>query len=108
MILLLKKYDVVIASKSHPLSRVSSPFLRKINNSIYNTIACLFLGSKVKDHQTGLKAFRRPVIKDVSADIREKRWLFDVELLYLIQKKDILLKKSRLKLVMDLVKSKDT
>ena len=86
MIKLLKKYDVVIASKFLPQSQVSSPLFRRLASRLFNLIVRLGLGSKVVDHQTGLKIFRCQVIDSILPRIKEKRWLFDVELLYLIQK----------------------
>lgn len=84
---LLKKYDVVIATKFHKESKVISPLMRKVSSKVFNSAIRLGLGSKIKDHQIGLKGFRKNVIDAALPYVSQKRWLFDVELLYLIQKK---------------------
>lgn len=83
---LLKKYDIVTASKYHVKSKVETTFLRKISSYIFNLSIRLVLRSKIKDHQIGLKGFRKRVVKKILSQVREKRWLFDVEFLYLAQK----------------------
>lgn len=83
---LLGKHDVVTASKFHPKSKVESPIFRKLSSLLFNSLVRLVLGSKITDHQIGLKGFRKEVIKTILPNVSEKRWLFDVELLYVIQK----------------------
>lgn len=84
----LKKYDVVIANKFHYNSKVISPFIRRLSSRLFNAIIQIGLGSKIKDHQVGLKGFRRETIRKVLPHIKEERWLFDLELLYLLQKRN--------------------
>lgn len=83
----LQTYDVAIGNKFHPESRVKTRKIRKIASFIFNSIIRLFLGSKVSDHHVGIKGFRRGVLKELIPHIKEKRWTFDVEILYLAQKK---------------------
>lgn len=83
----LKKSDVAIGSKSHPQSNVESPMFRNISSKLYNYIIQILLDSKIRDHQVGLKGFHKNVIRQVLPLINEKRWLFDVELLYLLQQR---------------------
>lgn len=82
----LQKFDFVTTSKYHPQSIVKSPFKRKISSYIFNYFVRFIMGSKITDHQIGLKGFRRKVIESLLPKVSEKRWLFDVELLYLAQK----------------------
>lgn len=84
----LKKYDIVVANKFHPNSRVISPLIRKISSRLFNYIIKIGLGSKIKDHQIGLKGFRKEAIYKILPHVVEKRWLFDLELLYLLQKRN--------------------
>lgn len=83
----LKKYDVVVANKFHRDSKVTSPLMRKISSRLFNAVVKIGLGSKIKDHQVGLKGFRREAIIEILPRIAEEGWLFDPELLYLLQKK---------------------
>lgn len=83
---LLKKYNIVTASKYHPDSKVDSPRLRKVSSYIFNIVVRLVLGSKITDHQIGLKGFQSEVVEKILPQIHEKRWLFDIEFLYLAQK----------------------
>lgn len=84
---LLKKYDVAIASKLHPQSKITTLLIRHLASLIYNSTARLILQTKIADHGAGLKGFRRQVIKSTLNQVKENQWLFDVELLYLIRKK---------------------
>lgn len=83
----LKRYDVVVANKFHSQSEVKSPWMRQISSRLFNAAVRIGLGSKIKDHQVGLKGFRRQAINAVLPCVREEGWLFDPELLYLLQKK---------------------
>lgn len=84
----LKKYDAVIANKFHHDSKVVSPFIRRLSSRLFNAAIQIGLGSKIKDHQVGLKGFRKEAIRKILPSIKEKRWLFDLELLYLLQKRN--------------------
>lgn len=80
--------DIIIASKFTKGSKIDTPFFRKISSFIYNEMVKIILGSKVSDHQAGFKFFNKTVIDDILSKTHEKGWLFDVELLYLAQKKN--------------------
>jgi len=79
--------DAVIVSKHIYQSHVDAPLKRRIASWLFNFWIKLILGSKVNDHQAGLKIFRRKKVAGLLGKIKSDRWLFDVELLYLMQKK---------------------
>lgn len=79
---------VAVISKWHSKSEIKTPRIRRFASFIYNLVIRLVLRSKVKDHMGGLMGFNREVIKSVLNKTKEQRWLYTVELLYLIQKKD--------------------
>lgn len=82
----LNKYDIVIASKFLPKSKIETPFIRKISSIVYNQIVKVILNSRVSDHQAGFKFFNKQIIKSILPNIRERGWLWDVEVLYMAQK----------------------
>lgn len=73
--------DIAITSKWHPQSRTIATPLRKILSKAFNALTRLCLGLNVSDTQTGAKAFRREVLKDITNHLTVKRYAFDVELL---------------------------
>lgn len=86
---MLEKYDGVVVSKYHPKSQVDTTLLRKSASIFLNYWIKLVLNSKVRDHQAGLKLFNRKALKRVLPYLKSEGWLLDIELLYLLQKKNI-------------------
>lgn len=75
----LKWNDIAIASKWHPQSRTAVTLKRKILSVGFNALSRLFTGIKLKDTQTGLKAFRREVLIRMVPKFVVKRYAFDLE-----------------------------
>lgn len=73
--------DAVIGSKFHPDSRVDYPPLRRVYSFFYYMLVRALFGLPVRDTQTGIKLFKRPVLDHVLPRILVKRFAFDVELL---------------------------
>jgi len=82
----LDTYDIVVASKFVSFSKVHTTAIRKISSITYNGIIRTLLGSRVHDHQAGLKFFRRKVIDRLLPITKEKGWLWDTEILYIAQR----------------------
>ena len=80
---LLKKADVVIASKKHRDSVYEAPFIRKFLSWGFNILVQMLTGLRIRDTQTGLKAFRTDALKSIMNDVLVKRYAFDVEVLVL-------------------------
>ncbi len=78
-------YDVVVVSKHLPGSKVETTLLRKWASKTYNIWVRFTLGSKVSDHQGGLKVFKRLVLTKILPKVHSYGWLFDTELLYYAQ-----------------------
>lgn len=76
-----KGADIVIGSKRHPLSNVNYPRLRKVLSAGYFWFIRALFGMPLRDTQTGLKIFKRTVVKDVFPRVLAKRFAFDVEIL---------------------------
>jgi len=77
----LQHGDIVIASKWHPESVVEIPLIRRVLSYGFNVLVRLMTGVKLRDTQTGLKAVKKSVFKDIFPTLAVKRYAFDVELL---------------------------
>lgn len=73
--------DAVIGSKFHPESKVDYPPLRRIYSFFYYMLVRTLFGLPVRDTQTGIKLFKRPVLECVLPRVLVKRFAFDLELL---------------------------
>src|SRR5260221_1288292 len=76
------KYDVAVISKHLKRSKVRTTLVRRSVSKFYNFWVRLILGSQVKDHQGGLKIFRKEVLKKALKETHSRGWLFDTEILY--------------------------
>ena len=77
----LNDHDIAIGSKWHPKSRVHMSMKRKFLSVGFNVFSRFLTGIKMKDTQTGLKAFRKDVLSKVSQNLTVKRYAFDLQLM---------------------------
>lgn len=75
------KADVIVGSKRHPVSRVNYPFLRHILSIGYHMGTKLLFGIPLTDTQSGIKIFKRKVLKKVLPRLLVKRYAMDIEML---------------------------
>ncbi|MBI4041340.1 MAG: glycosyltransferase [Deltaproteobacteria bacterium] len=75
--------DIIIASKRHPNSIIQYPLERKILSLGYSFLMKLLFGLPVRDTQTGLKVFQRPVLEKIFPRVLCKKFAYDVEILAL-------------------------
>jgi len=73
--------DAVIGSKFHPRSTVDYPPVRRLYSFFYYMLVRTLFGLPVRDTQTGIKLFKRPVLDRVLPRVLVKRFAFDLELL---------------------------
>ena len=59
---------------------------REIASRGYNFLVRLFLGSKLRDHQCGFKAYKSAVLRELIPKIQAPHWFWDTESLVLAQK----------------------
>ena len=85
-IMLLSGADVVIGSKLHPNSKVEYPLSRKVISFIYYLITKILFGLPIHDSQTGLKVFKKEVLKHVFPRIVVKKFALDLEILANVQR----------------------
>jgi glycosyltransferase involved in cell wall biosynthesis len=78
--------DIVIGSRYIPGAKIKRRLSRLMISLIYNYVLRIVLGSKLKDHQCGLKIFRKsramPIIEKMGYDEEYVRgWFWDAEFL---------------------------
>ena len=81
----VRRFDVTITDKWHPSSRTECPLIRKFLSHCFNALVRFLTGLRLRDTQTGCKAFRRQVLADVAPVLTLKRYTFDVELLLAVK-----------------------
>ncbi|MDO5845736.1 MAG: glycosyltransferase family 2 protein [Methanocorpusculum sp.] len=59
---------------------------REIASRSYNFLVRLFLGSRLRDHQCGFKAYNAAVLKELVPKIRAPHWFWDTESLVLAER----------------------
>ncbi|MCJ7721407.1 glycosyltransferase family 2 protein [Candidatus Bathyarchaeota archaeon] len=73
--------DFVTGSRMLPESNVARSGTRNIASKTYNFMVRAFLGSKVKDHQCGFKAFLREPLLQLLDEVEASHWFWDTEIL---------------------------
>jgi dolichyl-phosphate beta-glucosyltransferase len=84
----LNNYDIAIASREAPGSkRIDEPEMRHIMGRVFNFIVRVIAVHGLQDTQCGFKCFRRDVALDLFPLQTIDGWAFDVELLFIAQRK---------------------
>ena len=83
----LKRYDVVIGTRTSQQSKVVQPFFREFIGVAFNKYTNLLFDIDTDDTLCGFKGFRRDAAKFLFGNLISRKWVFDVELLYKIKKK---------------------
>ena len=89
----LQEFDVVVGDRSSSESTVVQHPLRKLTGIAFNSYVRLLFQSHVTDNLCGVKAFKKNVAEDLFSHLYSERWVFDVELFYLIKKRGYTLKR---------------
>jgi uncharacterized protein (TIRG00374 family) len=79
-------YDIATGSRLLSQSEVKRPLKREIASKGYNFLVRLMLGSKLKDHQCGFKAFKRECFEKLSGEVKAHHWFWDTECLIRAQR----------------------
>lgn len=74
-------YEFATGSRMLPDSDVKRSGTRHIASGTYNFMVREVLGSKLKDHQCGFKAFRREPLMQLLDEVGAKHWFWDTEVL---------------------------
>jgi len=78
------RYVAGSSTKRHPV--------RLIASKGFNWLVRVLLGSKIKDHQCGFKAFRKDKVMPIIKEIESTDWFWDTELLVRLQRKGLIAK----------------
>jgi len=97
----LDHYDLVIASKAHPMSVVICSTGRKFLSKAFNLLVRLLTGINIKDTQSGLKAGRGSALRAIFEKMVVKRYAFDVELLTIASGLDLKIKELPIIITLD-------
>lgn len=84
----IKTNDMVIGSRRMHTSQVkiAQPFHRRILGNIFYVIFSNVFSKKVKDTNCGFKCYKGKVAKSLYKKIKNNRWGFDAELIFLADK----------------------
>jgi len=85
-------YDVATGSRLMRESQTERPLKRDLASKVYNFLVRFMLGSKLRDHQCGFKAFRRSKILPLLEDVKDDHWFWDTEVLVLAQRRGLKVK----------------
>jgi dolichyl-phosphate beta-glucosyltransferase len=85
---ILGDYDVAIASREGPgAHRYGEPAYRHLMGRVFNLIVRVLAVPGFQDTQCGFKSFRDKVGKEVFVDLTKTGWVFDVEALFIAQRR---------------------
>lgn len=78
--------DIAVGSRRKDNS-IRRKAVREIPSIAFNELLRFGLGSDIKDHQCGFKAFNFEAVEDVIDDVESEHWFWDAEMLVKAQKK---------------------
>jgi len=74
--------DIIVGSKLHSASKIKNyPLIRKVFTYGYYLGVKVLFGLRIRDTQTGLKAYKKEVLEKVLPRLVIKRFAFDIEIL---------------------------
>jgi glycosyltransferase AglD len=74
-------FDLSTGSRMLPESKVERGLRRSISSKSYNFLVRHMLGSKVRDHQCGFKAFKRDPLLKLLDEVEATHWFWDTEII---------------------------
>ncbi len=84
--ILIEGFDVSTGSRMLPESKVERSLRRSISSKSYNFLVRHMLGSKVRDHQCGFKAFKKEAVLALIGEVEAAHWFWDTEILVRAQR----------------------
>ena len=80
-------YDLATGSRMLSESKVKRSGTRGMASKAYNFMVRAILGSKVKDHQCGFKAFKRESVMQLLDEVEANHWFWDTEIIVRAERK---------------------
>ena len=77
----IEGYDFSTGSRMLPESKAERTLRRSISSKTYNFLVRHMLGSKLRDHQCGFKAFKREPLIKLLDEVEATHWFWDTEML---------------------------
>jgi len=77
----VEEYDFATGSRMMPKSEAERTFSRGLSSKTYNFLVRRLLGSKLRDHQCGFKAFKREPLLNLIGKVEAKHWFWDTEVM---------------------------
>jgi glycosyltransferase involved in cell wall biosynthesis len=74
-------YDFSTGSRMLPESRAERTLSRSISSKTYNFLVRHMLGSNLRDHQCGFKAFKREPLMEIMDQVEATHWFWDTEMM---------------------------
>ncbi|OGG11937.1 hypothetical protein A2Z00_03910 [Candidatus Gottesmanbacteria bacterium RBG_13_45_10] len=89
MLRALARYNIVIASRRLAKSDIiiHQSFGRELSGRIFTALSNIICNTQVADATCGFKGFQKVVAKEIFAQSRITRWVFDTEILFLARKR---------------------
>ena len=88
----LEGYDFATGSRLLPESKVERSLSRSASSKSYNFLVRAMLGSKLRDHQCGFKAFKREPTLRLLDEVGARHWFWDTEIFVRAARKDYKIK----------------
>jgi len=85
-------YDIATGSRWIPGHEADRPLNRTLASKTYNFLARKLVGTDLRDHQCGFKAFSRDVVAHIMPKIKSTHWFWDTEFLALATQFDYQIK----------------
>jgi glycosyltransferase AglD len=79
--LTLEGYDFATGSRMMKESKAERTLSRSISSKTYNFLVRHVLGSKLRDHQCGFKAFKREPLMQLLGEVKATHWFWDTEVM---------------------------
>jgi len=80
---------IATASRMLPESRTRRSIVRDVASRGFNLLVRAILGSKLRDHQCGFKAFNTRKVRELLDEVEDEHWFWDTELLIRAQRKGL-------------------
>lgn len=77
----LEGYDFSTGSRMMPESKAKRTLSRSISSKTYNFLVRHILGSKLRDHQCGFKAFKKESLMELLDTVGATHWFWDTEIM---------------------------